>query len=177
MAVLTPIIISGREDCRADSKAIGDHRVILDPDQQVQENVRLVFENFRRQGSAFAVVEMFRRQGLLFPRHRRRGPDHEAFVWKQLSYSLLMRILHNPRSPVLLSTVARKAEKACTARPRRRGAYPSINGRSCCEERILATSVGSNLRPTKPGFNRTGPPAPAPMGRVRHAKGLRSCRA
>jgi len=73
-----------------------DDRVVLDPDKQVQESVRLVFEYFRRLGSAFAVVQAFRQQGLSFPR-RRRGPDHDEMVWKQLSYSLLMRILHNPR--------------------------------------------------------------------------------
>jgi len=53
-----------------------DHRVLLDPDKQVQESLRLVFEYFRRLGSAFAVVQAFREQGLLFPRRRRRGPDH-----------------------------------------------------------------------------------------------------
>ncbi len=74
-----------------------DHHVVLEPDKQVQESLRLVFEAFRRLGSAFAVVQHFRQQGLLFPRRRRRGPDHEDLVWKQLSYSLLIRILHNPR--------------------------------------------------------------------------------
>ena len=74
-----------------------DDRVLLDPDKQVQESLRLVFEYFRRLGSAFAVVQAFREQGLLFPRRRRRGPDHQEVVWKQLSYSLLMRVLHNPR--------------------------------------------------------------------------------
>jgi DNA invertase Pin-like site-specific DNA recombinase len=68
-------------------------RVVLDPDKQVQQSVHLVFETFRRTGSAFAVVRTFREQALLFPR-RRRG---EALSWRQLSYSLLIRILHNPR--------------------------------------------------------------------------------
>jgi DNA invertase Pin-like site-specific DNA recombinase len=72
-------------------------RVVLDPDEQVRQSLRLVFATFQRTGSAFAVVREFRRQGWLFPRHRRSGPDHEQVVWKQLSYPLVIKILHNPR--------------------------------------------------------------------------------
>jgi Recombinase len=75
--------------------AIG--RVVLDPDQQVQQSVRLVFDTVQRLGSALAVVREFQCQGWLFPRHRRTGPDHAEVVWKPLSYALLSRLLHNPR--------------------------------------------------------------------------------
>ena len=75
--------------------AIG--RVILDPDEQVRQSVQLVFATFQRTGSAFAVVREFRRQGWLFPRHQRSGTDHEQVLWKQLSYPLATKILHNPR--------------------------------------------------------------------------------
>jgi hypothetical protein len=57
----------------------------------------LVFDTFQRLGSALAVVREFQRQGWLFPRHRRTGPDHAEVVWKPLSYALLSRLLHNPR--------------------------------------------------------------------------------
>jgi Recombinase len=70
--------------------------VILDPDEQVRQSVQLVFATFQRTGSAFAVVREFRRQGRLFPRHQRSGPDHEQVVWKHLTYPLLTKILHNP---------------------------------------------------------------------------------
>ena len=43
-------------------------QVIIDPDEQVQHAVRLVFDTFRRTGSAGAVVRQFRDDGLLFPR-------------------------------------------------------------------------------------------------------------
>jgi Recombinase/Recombinase zinc beta ribbon domain len=72
-------------------------RVVLDPDEQVRQSVQLVFATFQRTGSAFAAVCEFRRQGWLFPRHQRSGPDHEQVVWKQLSYPLVTKILHNPR--------------------------------------------------------------------------------
>jgi recombinase/recombinase-like zinc beta ribbon protein len=63
----------------------------------VRRSVELVFATFQRTGSAFAVVREFRRQGWLFPRHQRSGPDHEQVVWKNLTYPLLAKILHNPR--------------------------------------------------------------------------------
>src|SRR5260370_21434316 len=39
-------------------------RVVLDPDQQVQQAVRTVFEMFRRVGSALGVAKHFREHGL-----------------------------------------------------------------------------------------------------------------
>jgi DNA invertase Pin-like site-specific DNA recombinase len=72
-------------------------RVILDSDEQVRHSVQLVFTTFQRTGSALAVVREFRRQGWLFPRHQRSGPDHQEVAWKHLSYPLLTKILHNPR--------------------------------------------------------------------------------
>ena len=49
-------------------------RIVLDPDQEVQGAVRLVFEVFRQTGSAYAVVHHFGRQQLRFPEARlRRG--------------------------------------------------------------------------------------------------------
>src|SRR4030095_10470982 len=44
---------------------------ILDPDQQVQDSLRLLFATFRRTGSAMATVKAFRQQGLRFPRRLR----------------------------------------------------------------------------------------------------------
>lgn len=41
-------------------------RVVLDPDQQVQQAVRTVFETFRRVGSALGVAKHFREHGLRF---------------------------------------------------------------------------------------------------------------
>src|SRR5437879_7349965 len=41
--------------------------VMLDPDKQVQETVRLLFETFARTGSLRATVIYFRQQHLLFP--------------------------------------------------------------------------------------------------------------
>lgn len=43
-----------------------DDRVVLDPDRQVQQALRLFFLTFRRTGAASATVRAFGQQGLLF---------------------------------------------------------------------------------------------------------------
>ncbi|MHC4406216.1 MAG: recombinase family protein [Planctomycetota bacterium] len=72
-------------------------RVTFDPDKQVQESVRLFFRTFRRTGAASATVKAFCRQGLKFPLRLRRGPHKGELVWRELSLSRALQILHNPR--------------------------------------------------------------------------------
>ncbi|MGD0774903.1 MAG: recombinase family protein [Candidatus Solibacter sp.] len=71
-------------------------RVVLDPDQQVQQSIRLLFDTFLRLGSAVAAVREFRKQGLRFPR-RRCGGLTPQLLWGELPYSYARSILHNPR--------------------------------------------------------------------------------
>ena len=71
--------------------------LILDPDQQVQQALRLLFDTFRRTGSATATVKLFRKQGLLFPRRVSGGPQRGELVWAGLGHCQVLRILHNPR--------------------------------------------------------------------------------
>jgi DNA invertase Pin-like site-specific DNA recombinase len=68
-------------------------RVVLDPDQQVQQSLRVFFATFERTGSAWATVQSFRQQGLKFPR---RGPGGDV-IWQELSEFLALGALHNPR--------------------------------------------------------------------------------
>jgi DNA invertase Pin-like site-specific DNA recombinase len=71
--------------------------LILDPDQQVQQSVRLLFETFRRTASAMATVKYFAEQSLQFPRRVHSGPNKGDVVWAGLEHSRVLRILHNPR--------------------------------------------------------------------------------
>ena len=48
-----------------------EDRVVLDPDQQVQQSLRVFFSPFERTGSAWATVQAFGRQGLKFPQRGR----------------------------------------------------------------------------------------------------------
>ena len=72
-------------------------RVVLDPDTQVQESLRLLFDAFERAGSAGAVVRLFRAQGLLFPRRPRYGPRRGELLWESLERTRVLRALKSPR--------------------------------------------------------------------------------
>lgn len=65
----------------------------LDPDEHVQRAVRLIFERFRLEGSAYAVVRYFMRHGLQMP-----GLDHATreMRWEAPRYGIVIRMLHNP---------------------------------------------------------------------------------
>jgi DNA invertase Pin-like site-specific DNA recombinase len=72
-------------------------RVVLDPDTQVQESVRLLFRTFRRTGSAVATLREFRQRGVQFPRRLRKEPNRGELVWGPIEHSRVLQILHNPR--------------------------------------------------------------------------------
>lgn len=72
-------------------------RVVLDPDQQVQQALRIFFDTFRCTGSALATVKSFARQGLQFPQRIRTGAHKGELVWAPLLHSRVRQVLHNPR--------------------------------------------------------------------------------
>ncbi|MGH7759907.1 MAG: recombinase family protein [Candidatus Dormibacteraceae bacterium] len=74
-----------------------DGKVVLDPDQQVQDSLRSFFETYRRTGSASATVRHFRERGLLFPRRLRSGPHQGDLAWGPLRHWRALRVLYNPR--------------------------------------------------------------------------------
>ena len=71
-------------------------RVVLDPDTQVQETVRLFFATFARTGAARATVKHFRTHGLLFPTRIAAGTHKGELAWLPLSLSRAASALHNP---------------------------------------------------------------------------------
>lgn len=75
----------------------GAGHVVLDPDQQIQGSVRLLFETFHACRSASATVRRFAREGLKFPRRVRRGIGKGEVLWGALDHSRVIQILHNPR--------------------------------------------------------------------------------
>ena len=72
-------------------------QVILDPDQQVQQSIRTLFQSFRRVGSAGAVVKAFRDARLLFPHRPRGGPQDGELLWVKPNITQVLNVLHNPR--------------------------------------------------------------------------------
>jgi DNA invertase Pin-like site-specific DNA recombinase len=72
-------------------------RLVLDPDEEVQQAVRLLFTLFEQTGSALAVVKHFSAHHLLFP-DRLWGKAHDGeLVWKPLRHGRVLDVLHNPR--------------------------------------------------------------------------------
>ena len=71
--------------------------VVFDPDQQVQQGVRLVFETFRQTGSALRVVHYFKTEGVLWPRRITSGVRAGELLFGSLEHSRVLGILHNPR--------------------------------------------------------------------------------
>jgi len=72
-------------------------RIVFDPDQQVQRGVRLLFETFRRTGSAMRVVHHFKTEGVLWPRRITSGVSAGELLFGPLEHSRVLGILHNPR--------------------------------------------------------------------------------
>jgi DNA invertase Pin-like site-specific DNA recombinase len=71
-------------------------RIVLDPDEAVQEAVRLVFVLFEQFGSALAVVTSFAGQHLRFPTRWWGGKQADELIWGQLTHGRVLGILHSP---------------------------------------------------------------------------------
>lgn len=71
-------------------------QIIKDPDIEIQKAVGLLFEVFRRQGSAHRIVEHYKNNHLKFPRKSGKGFGNGDVGWSSLDYATTLRILHNP---------------------------------------------------------------------------------
>src|ERR1700716_4309445 len=71
-------------------------KIALDPDQEVQGAVRTVFELFKQESSAYAVVRRFQESGLRFPRRSYGGAWNGKLLWGRLTHSRVLGILANP---------------------------------------------------------------------------------
>ena len=70
--------------------------VILNPDEEVQARIRLVFEKFREIRSAGGVMRYLQTVGLPLPARPLRGPAPHEVVWQPARTSSILDILHNP---------------------------------------------------------------------------------
>ena len=76
-----------------------DHndKVIIDPDKQIQQSLRLFFDIFQRTGAAFATVKAFATDDMKFPCRMHLGPDKGTVKWQRLTSGRALSILNNPR--------------------------------------------------------------------------------
>lgn len=71
-------------------------QLVLDPDQQVQQSVQLIFDLFDQLSSALAVVQYFKAHHWLFPTRGWGGLQHGELTWQPLAHSRVLAVLHNP---------------------------------------------------------------------------------
>lgn len=65
----------------------------LDPDEEVQRMMRLVFERFRIEHSGYGVVRYFERHGMRLPARRM---NEASMQWSKPEPHRILAILHNP---------------------------------------------------------------------------------
>ena len=70
--------------------------IILDPDEEVQGAVSLVFRLFRETGSAFGVMQRFAKSELRFPKRSYGGAWDGKIIWGRLTHSRVLGMLKNP---------------------------------------------------------------------------------
>jgi len=95
-------------------------RVVLDPDAQVHHAVRLLFETFRRTGSALGVVRHFGKAGIRWPRRLVSGARAGEIVFGVLEHGRVLEILHNPRYAGAFVYGRRRQSRTATGRSRYR---------------------------------------------------------
>ena len=70
--------------------------IVLDPDQEVQGAVRMVFTAFGQTGSAYGVVQHFAEHHLLFPKRSYGGVWSGQLRWGRLNHGRVLGLLRNP---------------------------------------------------------------------------------
>lgn len=75
---------------------LANGEVVLNPDQEVQARLHLVFSSFAELSTANGVVRYLRRHDLPLPSRPLRGPAPHQVLWDQATSSLVTAILHNP---------------------------------------------------------------------------------
>ncbi len=71
--------------------------ITLDPDQEIRNALRRVFDIFAQKGSAGKVVRYFSENNLLFPQRIKQGINKGNIYYKPLVHWRVLQILHNPR--------------------------------------------------------------------------------
>jgi hypothetical protein len=70
--------------------------LILDPDEQVQGVVRLIFDQFERQGSIHGLLRYLVKHGIRLPVRPHGGPNRGQLEWHRPNRETLQHLLHHP---------------------------------------------------------------------------------
>jgi DNA invertase Pin-like site-specific DNA recombinase len=103
----------------------------LDPDEQAQQVVRLVFDQFDRQGSLHGLLRYLVHHGIRLPVRPHYGPDRGKLEWHRPNRETLQNMLHHPT----YAGYYRHGHRAVDPRrkvPGRRGTGRTINKPEDC---------------------------------------------
>jgi len=75
---------------------LADHRVIKDPDQQIQHVIALVFSTFEALGSCYRVMRYCQQHGILVPRRLRGAQEAGDIRWRSPSEDIISSMITNP---------------------------------------------------------------------------------
>ena len=73
-----------------------EDQLVKDPDMEIQNAIEMVFDAFRRTGSAHGVVEYFKVRGYRFPYRIGKGLGTGEVEWIDLAFHHAQNLLHNP---------------------------------------------------------------------------------
>ena len=73
-----------------------NRKLVLDPDEQVQQAVRQVFEQFERLGSISALLRHFHEQGLLLPHREQTAASSGKIDWRRPHRETVRNLLRHP---------------------------------------------------------------------------------
>ncbi len=110
---------------------------VLDPDEQVQAVVRLIFAKFTEIGSAQGVMRFLVEQGIEIGIRMRYGPDKGQVVWKRPARSTVTCMLNNPVYAGIYCYGRRRVDPA-----RQRPGHPHTGMRRAADDQWLARIEG-----------------------------------
>jgi DNA invertase Pin-like site-specific DNA recombinase len=96
----------------------------LDPDEQVQSVIRLLFDQFERQGTLNGLLHYLVRHGIRMPIRPHSGPNRGQLEWRRPNRVTLQNLLHHP----IYAGYYRWGHRACD--PRRKVAGRPGTGRT-----------------------------------------------
>src|SRR5919201_3522055 len=132
----------------------------LDPDEQAQAVVRLVFEQFQRQGTGCGLLPHPVRPGIRIPVRPHAGPERGRLQWHRPNRVTLQSLLHHP----VYAGFYRWGHRSVDSRKRVPGSRGPVarcvsprTAWCCCRTTARPTSAPSSSGPTRSGYSRTGP--------------------
>ena len=142
--------------------------VVFDPDRSVVDAIGLVFDSFRRTGSAKAVVKWMHRENIELPARPRSGPAHGELRWALPRVAQVSRILSNPRYAAAYVYGRRQVERRADGTERRH-VVPMEDWRVCIPDAHVGfvdweeylrnrATLTSNAAAFRPSGSRTAAP-------------------